>query len=40
MREIAVVFDVDCPTLSRFSDEDQVGLASLHAVFLQTSDVM
>ncbi len=38
--ELFGVFDIDSPTLNRFSDEDQRGLESLVAILLQGTDVM
>ena len=32
------VFDIDSPTLNRFSEEDRVGLESLLAIFLAVTD--
>jgi L-methionine (R)-S-oxide reductase len=36
--EIYGVFDIDSPTLNRFSDEDKVGLEALVAAFIAATD--
>jgi GAF domain-containing protein len=36
--KVVGVFDIDSPTLNRFSDEDRVGLEAMVAVFLDATD--
>jgi GAF domain-containing protein len=36
--EVVGVFDIDSPTLNRFSEEDQAGLEALVAIFVAATD--